>query len=471
MKVFFAGAESPVHRASLFSADVERIAINVTQLYPRLPKKASWSVQERFPEHVEVILYPGPADGNVGRYKAFVEQPGNGDRAEVVVGSQQCPVWSDGKLSTLTAYCRDNPYVAIMDTALKDQQIIRRVQAAGLRFGTKLVGFTSRPDVIQAVRWHAVVVGSWVSAQRFGETQVWAGGQLHRYPAQQKAMARQRHRKDIARLGVDYDLVLADDPKATVELAIRSWQQWEAHRGLMDVSSYDDEDEFPLEEADDEAVLATTTQQDDDAPSEALQPSAIAVTPPAMRQQRAEPQLLPLIGVEQIRTTVTGEDGVERDVTSSAVKLSSNAVRACDTCYLAAHCPSFNPGHLCAYSMPLEIRTKDQLQSFARVLIEIQGQRVMWGRFAEELEGAGLDSMVSSEMDRWFRLVTSLRDISDTRDFVKIEMQAKGNAGVISSLFGAKAGLATRQLPGGGMDEAETNRVAAAILGAGPQGS
>jgi hypothetical protein len=43
-------------------------------------------------------------------------------------------------------------------------------------------------------------------------------------------------------------------------------------------------------------------------------------------------------------------------------------------------------------------------------------------------------------MDRLFRLIQASKDIADTRDMVRFEMEARGGSGVLSRIFGAKAG-------------------------------
>jgi hypothetical protein len=76
----------------------------------------------------------------------------------------------------------------------------------------------------------------------------------------------------------------------------------------------------------------------------------------------------------------------------------------------------------------------------------MQTSRVMFARFAEELEGQGMDPNLSSEMDRLFKLVKEFKDIEDSRDLVRIEMEAKGSAGVLSRIFGDRAGAKANEL-------------------------
>jgi hypothetical protein len=88
----------------------------------------------------------------------------------------------------------------------------------------------------------------------------------------------------------------------------------------------------------------------------------------------------------------------------------------------------------------------------------------MFARFAEELEGQGLDPALSQEMDRLFNLVDKFKNISDTRDTVRFEVEARGSSGVLSRLFGNKAGEQARMLPGGGMGPDATNAMYAEII-------
>jgi hypothetical protein len=94
----------------------------------------------------------------------------------------------------------------------------------------------------------------------------------------------------------------------------------------------------------------------------------------------------------------------------------------------------------------------------------MQMGRVMFARFAEELEGQGLDPALSQEMDRVFNLVSKFKDINDTREMVRLEVETRGGAGVLSRIFGSKAGETARQLPNGGMSPDATNALYAEII-------
>ena len=130
-----------------------------------------------------------------------------------------------------------------------------------------------------------------------------------------------------------------------------------------------------------------------------------------------------------------------------SVAYRSSGIRQCDSCYLASRCPAFKEHVECAYQIPVEIRTKEQLRSVLRAMLEMQTSRVLFARFAEELEGQGMDPNLSNEIDRLFKLTKDFRDIEDTRDLVRFEMEARGSAGVLSRIFGEKVASKANELP------------------------
>jgi hypothetical protein len=97
----------------------------------------------------------------------------------------------------------------------------------------------------------------------------------------------------------------------------------------------------------------------------------------------------------------------------------------------------FEEGSACKFEIPVEIRSRDQLQGAMTAVIEMQFQRIAGARFGEELEGGLLSKDLSDEIERFFKLVKMMKDINDNREFLNIQVEAKGNAGVINRLFGS----------------------------------
>lgn len=442
MRIYFAGAESPSHLKTLKAAGVTRIALNVTSLYRRIPKSVDWSLQERFPGPLEVCLYPSPTDDDYERYRVFLEaNPG----AQLVVGpagiewadiEDFVPLW-DGGLKTINGLCERNPTVAASKETLKAANAVQRLKAAAMHHGTQLVALGASRDLLKG-RWSAAVVSSWQSAQRYGETQVWDGRTLHRYSTGQKEESRRRHRADIERLGIDPDAVEADDPTAVIQLAIKSWLALEESRTP----------------AEGDASIVAIDPEGDDGGSRVRHPAALAMHPRQPRHDRVRTDL-PVIGFEpelepELRDGHPVHDGDtgEPVMTTKRHKLvvRGETMRVCDTCFLAMNCPAYEPSSTCAYSIPIVARTKDDLMGIMDAVVEIQTQRILFARFSEEIEGQGLDPMVGAEMDRLFKIMATKKDILDDRDYLRLQVEAHGAAGAITSIFGEGAGVRLRQL-------------------------
>lgn len=472
MKVFFGGAEKGSYRKMLMDAGVTRHAINLTH-FP-IPKKKELDLSVLFGGG-EVIVYTSENDEDINRFDQFVRD--HADNLHIVIGrpdydgawlgEKYYPLWNDEQdLERLTWLCQKYGRAAISDKAVTGRNV-GRISSIAQRWSAKLVGITSKPDLIERVQWDSVIVGSWTSAIRYGETQVWDGHGLRRYPAQQKESSRRKHRADIIRLNIDFDAVMDDNVSAIGNLAIASWQQWETHTfGGYDPMNDDDELEFT--DTDNTHLIAIDPKTHTPTlPTSGG--SSITINVPNKRHEN-ERVLLPVMGMETITSfgsqTVDNEgESIEIDPEKvNVIRYNANPLRQCNNCYLSSRCPSFQENTECAFKLPIEIRTKDQLQAAMRALLEMQVGRVMFARFAEELEGQGLDPALSNEMDRLFNLIDRFKNISDTRDTIRLEMEARGSSGVLSRLFGAKAGETNRMLEGGGMGIQATNAMYADVL-------
>lgn len=472
MKIYFGGAEKGSYRNLLTSAGVQRFGINLTHL--PIPKKKEQNLNTMF-NGGEILLYVSETDEDIAKYDSFIRQ--HADNLSIVIGQpnydgawlgdKYVPIWNDpDDMERLAWLCQKNGKVAISDKAINNKNQSRIRQLAE-RWGAQLIGITSKPDIIESIPWDSVVVVSWTSVIRYGETQVWDGHGLRRYPAQQKDSARKKHRADIIRLGVDIDAVMNDEVSAIGTLAIESWKQWETKTfGGYDPMEDTDEQEFGTPENDDIVAITPTTPSGGNAVSRGAN---LATNVPEKRHE-SERVLLPVMGIETITSmgsqTVDGQgDSIEiAPEQTTVLKYNGNLLRQCNSCYLSSRCPSFKENSECAFSLPIEIRTKDQLQAALRALVEMQVGRVMFARFAEELEGQGLDPALSTEMDRVFALVEKFRSISDNREMVSLRVEASGSSGVLSRLFGAKAGEQARQLPNGGLDSSQTDSLYADII-------
>ena len=449
MRIALSGGEKGSFRNILVANGVPRIAFNLTQY--NIPKTKEVNLTDLL-GGAEVFLYTSDGDEDEARFDEFVRT--HGDELTAVIGrpgyngewlgDKYVPLWNDADdVERLAHLCQRYGRVAISDRAI-NPKTLPRIRQLQQRWNATLYGLTSKVDVIEAIDWDTVLVASWTSVVRYGETQIWDGHGLRRYPAQRKETARSQHRADIIRMGIDYEAVSAGDVTETAKMAVKSWLLWEQNstgNGAYHPQNDDDEAEF---DSNSEGADSNYTPSNVTSPNPVSTLPAIATDPPNPRHE-SEKLLLPVMGVERAvsSTSQVGPDGEELvDIQGkevSTISYASSNLRNCNSCYLASRCPGFREHAECAYKIPVEIRTKEQLRATLTAMLEMQTSRVLFAKFAEELEGQGMDPALSAEMDRLFKLVEQFKDIEDSRDMITMTMEARGSAGVLSRIFGEKA--------------------------------
>lgn len=439
MKLYFAGAEAPSHLETLRACGVSRVAVNITMLARRRSAKKpllNWATKDRLGD-MEWLLY---ADSPVTPWFPALELLSDAEvQPEMLIGPASwwdetnirntdvwfVPTWDGQDRGILRSYVESFEGLFLPDPVVDNTRAVGDAQAA-LRMPPQgfLGAITGRSRGIN--RFDGVISSAWWAAAKYGETQVWAANRMNRLSAEDKLAKRRKYETAVEALGVDFGALLADDPKAVAELAIRSWQKMEESLP----------DRHPQSEVDNPPETGA---------AKAVQTSSVLANPPLQGRHG----VLPTMGFETTTTKrmEVDDSGVEHEVVGSATTLAipSGTVRKCDSCYLASYCPSFQPGNPCAYSIPVTIRTKDQLHDVLRAMLEIQGQRVLLMRFAEEVRGEP-EPEVGKEMDRLFALTHRLTEIEDTRDTFKMSVEAKAGAGTLSRLFGSKVGQNARKL-------------------------
>ena len=456
MKIALSGGEKGTYRNILVANGAPRIAFNLTQY--NVPKTKEVNVRDLL-GGAEVYLYTSDGDEDTAKFDSFVRE--HADEITAVIGrpdyngdwlgDKYVPLWNDDKDMERLAYlCQKYGKVAISDRAINGRTL-PRIRQLQQRWSVSLLGLTSKVDTIESLDWDTVIVSSWTSVVRYGETQIWDGFGLRRYPAQKKDSSRKKHRADIVRLGIDYEAIESDDVSECAKLAVKSWLEWE--NNTMNSEAYhpsidSDEDEFDSPEM---GAIVTIPPDSHSAPKPVSAHTPIAIEPLHTRHE-SEKLLLPVMGVstEVSKATSVNDDGEEivdlQGTEVTTIKFAQSNVRNCDSCYLASRCPAFKEHSDCAYKIPVEIRTKEQLRATLTAVLEMQTSRVLFAKFAEELEGQGMDPALSAEMDRLFKLVKEFKDIEDTRDLLRFEVEARSSAGVLSRIFGEKVSEQTKQL-------------------------
>jgi hypothetical protein len=471
MKIIFLGAEVPSNRTLLETTGAKNVGFSFYRLLRRgLPKKG-YLLENHFDEHFQVHVHPGLPDihdlqldefselyetfvaDNMTRLASFseidvddqeyVENQRKTCWAEVPPG-KFLPIWNPKTgfkgLNELAERYLD---IGLPGESLEEATQLAAVARTLARSGTRfhILG-SARPDNLRSVPAESTTTMSWLSPMMNGETIVWDGTKLVRYPKRMKDQARARYRNVYQTAGVDVDLILEDDPKEVCRLAVWSYQQYEARlNGVNDDFLYINNDGMEVEQSGEET------------------PSDIDKRPHQVRKLEArnpeEMGNLPVFGYDM--DTVVEDDGTIKDVT--VVQSQSTSLRVCDTCYVAANCPAFKPASTCAFKLPIEIKTKDQLKGLINAVIEMQGQRVAFMRFAEEMQGGGYsDPNLSQEIDRLFKLIKTTKELDDSREFIRMTVERQGSAGVLSSIFGDKANV-LKELPNEGLNENQTTKI------------
>lgn len=296
------------------------------------------------------------------------------------------PIWhpSDGR-EALEQLCSEYQVVGIsQDDIHGDMSNISLFSQMISRYKVHLhgVGITSK-KLLEAVKWSSVSSTSWLTGTRYGETFVWTGKEFKRYPKTYKDRARRTHRTLFIDNGFDYEKIEADDPDELLRLSIWSWQSY--------ISSLSGVTNMPANN------LPSKTENmfsEVDNLTSSVRTEALA---------KRETVMLPVMAVKVPEQQIS-EDG---KLSKPELVIRSESMRVCDSCFLKDKCPGFQPNSTCLYNIPIEIKTRDQLKALQDSLIELQSQRVLFMKMAEDISGGYADPNLSSEIDRLNKMIAT----------------------------------------------------------------
>jgi hypothetical protein len=459
VELYFAGAEVPTWRKLLAQEHVPHVAINYLHLKPRLPQEKPWTLAQHFPQEAKLFLVSGASATekkgwsveqheeffagyfdfvreNIDRLAYFTEYDALGLGLDWVLRQRQVwegladeklvPIWRETwGAPLLRDMVEAHPNLGVPPITPRTANVLSglvrrtRISLHGLSF--------SHPYDQPGGLYSTIVSSSWISPTRFGETVVWDQNRLRRYPADEKAKIRRRYAQHFAQAGFDAERILKDDSKEVARYTIWAWRRLEesmegpgSTHGDMGRSSDNGSD--PVEVVGHRSLEVHQNGSDDR-------------------------QVMPVFAFRPVTSTVPNPDGAGTvEVTSQVAVTGQASVRACDSCSLAVVCPLFESGSQCKYSIPIEIRNRDQLLGILHSLLELQGQRIAFARFSEELQGGYPDANLSSELDRFMKMTMSVKEIQDNRDFLKVTVEGRAQAGVLSRLFGAERAESLRRV-------------------------
>ena len=311
------------------------------------------------------------------------------------------------------------------------------------RAGVHLHGVAiTKPDILRVLPFSSASSTSWLSPMQFGDTIVWDGQTLHRYPRSYKERARRQHKMLFEREGFDGEKIVAGDPTELARFTIWSWmrqaeslagQRLPRRENVTDSAEVTDISALNREggnaQSDDEESVTNLPERSTRRP---LRDARKAIE----RDQRT---LLPVIGINTLTSTETTEDGEKVEHERRLMTVSTSSGRRCNNCYLADVCPLFQPDMECAYDIPVEAKTPEQRKAIMDGVIEMQTQRVAFMKLAEDRMGGYADPNLSGEMDRLFKLVSVQHEVEDDRDSFEMTIKSRGKMTAIERIFGAEA--------------------------------
>lgn len=490
--IIFDGAEVPSNRILLEAAEARNLGMSYWRLKRRgLPKTKEYFIAERFNNNVEVFVDSGfiPAAGNktgaaeledyAAEYVQFIKN--NADRItgatefyapslgaqwqaehrasfEDLFGDVVWPVWThEQKSVALFSLAEQYGNVAIPHESIEsDTTLAPRINALINQHGTQFHALaTAKPDNLRSIKFETATTLSWLSPMMRGETIVWDGGRLVRYPKKMKDQARIRYRHIVEQAGLDFDKIIGDDSTEITRLAIWSYQQLEASMQRSEKPYSSDPKLVDNSEFRDDPGNAETLGVDVDNRDLEVRKN---FNPVPVKRDPSEQVPLPVMGFDY--KTIVEQDEHGRDILKEVpvVRSSAVSVRQCNTCFVAQTCPAMKADSECSFNFPVEVKTKEQLRSLLNGVIEMQAQRVAFGRFAEEMNGGYADPNTSQEIDRLFKLVKTVKELEDNREFIRITAERQTSGGILSAVFGDRA-AALRDLPNGGMNADQTNQI------------
>ena len=476
--ILFSGVEIPSNRTLLESMNVKHVMLNYWGLRKRgLPKTKVYLIGEHFQEDMKVWVDGGAVQADkaglstreleeyLADYEDFISY--NYDRIEgwvefdsQVLGIRRIQeeraafhedpkmwvVWHEQYgITTLQQWAEQYNNVAIPHDSIESSTniaSITRTLKSKFKVDFHALG-SAKPDNLRQVPVTTSSTLSWISPMRRGETIVWDGMKIARYPKRMKDQARLRYKTVVENAGLDFDKFKTDDTKEATKVAIWSYLQLEKKMKKDDDSKPDlrvikgglpSLEEMLVDNTDD--PLYTGLMDFDPTPSNNRDVEVRKKVEPRDPSERTQ---MPIFGYES--KTIVDQDDEGNDILKQApiVKSEMTSLRQCNTCFVAATCPAFKEDSTCAFNLPVEVKTKEQMKSLLTAIIEMQGQRVAFMRFAEEMNGGYSDPNVSQEIDRLFKLVKNMKELEENREYIKFTAERSTSGGVLSAIFGDRA--------------------------------
>ena len=412
MRLYFSGAEVGAHRKRFAKLGVRRVAFN---LGPVLNSGGHAVVAEGDLLPFVTLFY---ASQTVDEDKAAEIMRTHGDETSLAIGLQYSgrfpgtaiPLWNGVDVDEALEAMVDHGAVAVEEADLleKRNQIPLNTFVARNPV-VKLYCVTSKVEALTLPCITDAVIAGWIATQKHRELQVWDGKKVRKFPRTSRSQSVDSFIGQINNMECQPTLLKEGNVDEMVRLSVKSWLQYEQVVAIPPHRNGDDD-----ESASESSVAITTAQ-------------------PRPRER----VLLPVLAAVD-----EGDGGLP------VVRTAGDPLRQCNGCFIAHACPGYRPDHSCAYSIPVEIRTNKQMRDAQQLIHEIQMQRILFMRHAEESAGSEMDPALGREMDRFFSQAESVARQAEQRSTLTISaQQSSGGQGVLAQIFGSALGAGAQALP------------------------
>lgn len=336
------------------------------------------------------------------------------------------PIWQPNSgTSGLDNLSQQFRRIGILQTSIGNRDLVPHLNKLASK-GFLLHGLSmSKPDIMQAVSWQSTSSTSWVSPMQYGDTIIWSHNQLKRYPKSMKIQARKKERQTFISAGFDLEKIEKDDSRELLRVSLWSWSKLVEsingkRRGVTAPMNFDDD--------------GFSENYDDEVGGVVERPAKRLPTP--KQRDPSQKQIIPLIGFEPNVVKIHNQDGSEEEVNRPLINVRSESLRICDSCFLAPKCPMFEENSTCAYDIPIQVRTREQVQSLMDSLVEMQAQRVLFMKMVEDSEGGLADPVLSGEMDRLGKLIEKKHNMEQEGFSLTVTAKQQGQMDMMNRLFG-----------------------------------
>ncbi len=463
MKIYYGGGEQASWRNFLYDNNVMTVSLSWYGLRRRRQNLRDYRISDEFPEGMKVFLDSGTFSINkqaevtqdeayelAQDYMDFVEnnissiefasefdalalgRPLVSDLRrqfwENLPGDKWMAVWhsewGSGNLRELSGRY-ERVGILQSDGSNQDVSALLRTLAGGTNFHG--IAMTKK-ELMKDLPLDSVGSTSWLSPTQYGDTFIWDGQELNRYPKKYKHR-RMEHRTMLEANGFDTSLIEGDNNHELLRLSLWSWEHFAESIHRREVTTnvlapFSPTDETPVHRVDPPPVQERTRE---------LVP-------------RRERQLLPIMQTQQ--HIVAQPDGTEIEQTILRPP-TGNFIR-CDTCHIRDLCTEFQAGSECAFEIPVEIRTSTQLEALQATLIEMQTRRVLRMTMIEEAQGGYSEQKTSEEYDRLQRMIDKkINNAKERSPLIQMAVNASGTGGpgFISRMWGEATAERVTELP------------------------